>query len=289
MRSAMKRRMYAMFAAFCALVFAGAEAAGTRETEKKKAEPPAMKIAVLDFTCIDLTGQKLRLVRNCPVNTDYRGILSSADRQSIDDRMQGFVRMLDARFAGTAAMAGIRRDLRESERDRTEREALAKKILNSKQRPLVIGAEYMTASLGEYPEIFSLANREGIESALKSLDFGRAQTAEDADRRIREFMEKSGATHILTGTVADLKTEHKKFSGYGVRTDRVVYSLDVLVKLIDLKTSQIAFSGVFTGEVSQMNTKFAQTINDSLFQDLMKDAVKQAAEAMSRRFAADGK
>ncbi len=289
MRSAMKRRMYAMFAAFCALVFAGAEAAGTRETEKKKAEPPAMKIAVLDFTCIDLTGQKLRLVRNRPVNTDYRGILSSADRQSIDDRMQGFVRMLDARFAGTAAMAGIRRDLQESERDRAEREALAKKILNSKQRPLVIGAEYMTASLGEYPEIFSLANREGIESALKSLDFGRAQTAEDADRRIREFMEKSGATHILTGTVADLKTEHKKFSGYGVRTDRVVYSLDVLVKLIDLKTSQIAFSGVFTGEVSQMNTKFAQTINDSLFQDLMKDAVKQAAEAMSRRFAADGK
>ncbi len=289
MRSAMKRRMYAMFAAFCALVFAGAEAAGTRETEKKKAEPPAMKIAVLDFTCIDLTGQKLRLVRNRPVNTDYRGILSSADRQSIDDRMQGFVRMLDARFAGTAAMAGIRRDLRESERDRAEREALAKKILNSKQRPLVIGAEYMTASLGEYPEIFSLANREGIESALKSLDFGRAQTAEDADRRIREFMEKSGATHILTGTVADLKTEHKKFSGYGVRTDRVVYSLDVLVKLIDLKTSQIAFSGVFTGELSQMNTKFAQTINDSLFQDLMKDAVKQAAETMSRRFAADGK
>ena len=289
MRSAMKRRMYAMFAAFCALVFAGAEAAGTREAEKKKAEPPAMKIAVLDFTCIDLTGQKLRLVRNRPVNTDYRGILSSADRQSIDDRMQGFVRMLDARFAGTAAMAGIRRDLRESERDRAEREALAKKILNSKQRPLVIGAEYMTASLGEYPEIFSPANREGIESALKSLDFGRAQTAEDADRRIREFMEKSGATHILTGTVADLKTEHKKFSGYGVRTDRVVYSLDVLVKLIDLKTSQIAFSGVFTGEVSQMNTKFAQTINDSLFQDLMKDAVKQAAEAMSRRFAADGK
>lgn len=289
MRSAMKRRMYAMFAAFCALVFAGAEAAGTRETEKKKAEPPAMKIAVLDFTCIDLTGQKLRLVRNRPVNTDYRGILSSADRQSIDDRMQGFVRMLDARFAGTAAMAGIQRDLRESERDRAEREALAKKILNSKQRPLVIGAEYMTACLGEYPEIFSLANREGIESALKSLDFGRAQTAEDADRRIREFMEKSGATHILTGTVADLKTEHKKFSGYGVRTDRVVYSLDVLVKLINLKTSQIAFSGVFTGEVSQMNTKFAQTINDSLFQDLMKDAVKQAAEAMSRRFAADGK
>ena len=289
MRSAMKRRMYAMFAAFCALVFAGAEAAGTRETEKKKAEPPAMKIAVLDFTCIDLTGQKLRLVRNRPVNTDYRGILSSADRQSIDDRMQGFVRMLDARFAGTAAMAGLQRDLRESERDRAEREALAKKILNSKQRPLVIGAEYMTACLGEYPEIFSLANREGIESALKSLDFGRAQTAEDADRRIREFMEKSGATHILTGTVADLKTEHKKFSGYGVRTDRVVYSLDVLVKLINLKTSQIAFSGVFTGEVSQMNTKFAQTINDSLFQDLMKDAVKQAAEAMSRRFAADGK
>lgn len=287
--STIKWRTPAVCAAACALAFADTDAAEMQNTEGEKAETSAMKIAVLDFTCIDLAGQKLRLVRSRPVNTDYRGILSSADRQSIDDRMQGFVRMLDARFAGTAAMAGLQRDLRESERDRAEREALAKKILNSKQRPLVIGAEYMTACLGEYPEIFSLANREGIESALKSLDFGRAQTAEDADRRIREFMEKSGATHILTGTVADLKTEHKKFSGYGVRTDRVVYSLDLLVKVIDLKDNQIVFSGLVTGEQSQMNTKFAQTINDSLFQDLMKDAVKQAAEAMSRRFAADGK
>ena len=38
-----------------------------------------------------------------------------------------------------------------------------------------------------------------------------------------------------------------------------------------------------------MNTKFAQTVNDSLFQDLMKDALKQAAEAMNARFAVDKK
>ena len=124
---------------------------------------------------------------------------------------------------------------------------------------------------------------------MKSLDFGRAQTADDADQRIREFSEKSGATHVLIGTVADLKTEHKKFSGYGVKTDRVNYSLDVLVKVIDLKTNQIVFAKIVTGERSLMNTKFAQTVNDSLFQDLMKDALRQTAEAMNARFAVDKK
>ena len=274
------------FALVASAVSAMAE---TPEAGGEKPAPAEMKIAVLDFTCIDLVGQKLRLFKERPVNTDYKGILSQSDRRSIDDRMQGFVRMIDARIAGTAAMAGLQRDLRKSERDRAEREALARKILNSKQRPIVIGSEYMISYLGEYPETFSPVNREGIESALKTLDFGRAQTPEDADRRIREFTEKSGATHALVGTVADLRTEQRKFSAYGIRTDRAVYSLDVLVKLIDLKTSRIVFSGVFTGNVSRMDTKFAQTINDALFQDLMKDALKQAAEAMHARFAADGK
>ena len=98
--STIKWRTPAVCAAACALAFADTDAAEMQNTEGKKAETSAMKIAVLDFTCIDLAGQKLRLVRSRPVNTDYRGILSSADRQSIDDRMQGFVRMLDARFAG---------------------------------------------------------------------------------------------------------------------------------------------------------------------------------------------
>ena len=67
------------------------------------------------------------------------------------------------------------------------------------------------------------------------------------------------------------------------------YSLDVLVKVIDLKTNQIVFAQVVGGEKSLMNTKFAQTVNDSLFQDLMKDALRQAAEAMNARFAVDKK
>ena len=180
---------------------------GAEEAQKTaEAKTPEMKIAVLDFTCIDLVGQKLRLMKDKPLDTAYKGILSNADRQSIDDRMQGLVRMIDARIAGSAAMTAIGQDFQENARDRAAREALAEKILNSKQRPIIIGAEYMTGYLGEYPETFTLVNREGIESALKSLDFGRAPTAEDADQRIREFSEKSGATHVLIGTVADLYT-----------------------------------------------------------------------------------
>lgn len=276
------------FAVCCMAAVFGLGAADARKAPEAETAPK-MKIAVLDFTCIDLVGQKLRLMKDKPLDTAYKGILSNADRQSIDDRMQGVVRMIDARVAGAGAMTAIGQGLQENARDRAAREALARKILNSEQRPVVIGAEYMAGYLGEYPETFSLVNREGIESALKSLDFGRAQTADDADQRIREFSEKSGATHVLIGTVADLKTEHKKFSGYGVKTDRVNYSLDVLVKVIDLKTNQIVFAQVVGGEKSLMNTKFAQTVNDSLFQDLMKDALRQAAEAMNARFAVDKK
>ena len=52
---------------------------------------------------------------------------------------------------------------------------------------------------------------------------------------------------------------------------------------------EIVFAKIVTGERSLMNTKFAQTVNDSLFQDLMKDALRQTAEAMNARFAVDKK
>ena len=155
---------------------------------------------------------------------------------------------------------------------------------DSEQRPIVIGAEYMTAYLGEYPDVFTPVNRQRVELALKEMDFGRAPTPKDAEERIREFQSGSGAAYVLSGTVADLKTEQKKFSGYGVKTERIIYYLDVLIKVVDLKTNQIVFSGLFTGTDSQMKTKYAETVNHAIFQDLMKDALKQAAEKMNRYF-----
>ncbi len=287
MLPAIKPKIVGVCAILCMFALSGG--AEEQKDTGRGVTNPKMRIAVLDFTCIDLVGQKLNLTRPRPVNAVGKGTLNDADRLSIDARMQGFVRMVDARFSGAAAMAEIHQTLRENERDRRLREALATKILNSARRPIIIGAEYMTAALGEYPETFSPTSREGIESALQSFDAGRRPDAEDVERSIREFAARSGATHILTGTVADLKTEHRKFSGYGLNTDRVNYSLDVLIKVIDLKNNRIVFTALTTGEQSRMNTEFAQTVNDSLFQDLLKDAVKQAAAAMNARFATDDK
>ena len=69
------------FAVCCMAAVFGLGAADARKAPEAETAPK-MKIAVLDFTCIDLVGQKLRLMKDKPLDTAYKGILSNADRQS---------------------------------------------------------------------------------------------------------------------------------------------------------------------------------------------------------------
>ena len=53
---------------------------------------------------------------------------------------------------------------------------------------------------------------------------------------------------------------------------------------MDLRDNSIAFSGLFTGKVRRLDHAAVTRKDTGLYEKLMKDAVRQAAAAMNRRF-----
>ena len=58
----------------------------------------------------------------------------------------------------------------------------------------------------------------------------------------------------------------------------------MIVKIVELESNRIVFSGVFTGEDRELRLEGVQVIDSERFERLMKSAVAQAAQAIDQKF-----
>ncbi len=260
------------------LPLCGAENASPRQkTERVK----PFKIAVLDFTCIDIQGQKFYQFQPAPPAAQPEESLNAADRFSISRRMQGWVKMLDAQTAKWLNQHETLRSEAENDRAALRRKMLGDKILNSPRRNIVIGAEYLIADLGRYPETMVPVNRANIDRALAEIDFGMEMTSDL--KTLSEFNRVSGADYLLYVTVADFQTRERKFKGFGIETNSREYVLDMVYKLVDLHNGDVVASGVVSSIKKELKTPYLEEINSDYFKDLMKNGSAKIAEELNRR------
>ncbi|MCQ2379360.1 MAG: hypothetical protein MJ025_00325 [Victivallaceae bacterium] len=247
-------------------------------------EPPesAMpRVAVFPFSCIDIQGLNLsRFTDRIEPNRRSQETLAETerDRMTIDEKMLGTVRSIDVRDE-----ADYRRNLRtrlnrENDRNLARQLEIYDKIVQSSSRTMVIGAEYMEAELGRYDTV------EVVDSSSVRKAFSEMRNIQAGGRVQWSDFNAVGATHILYGIVADMRTESKQFSGYGATTITNIYSLDVLFKLVNIRTGQVDFSGVYTGHDRVFQTEYLSQMDSDRFGKLMKDAVAQAAAAIDSKF-----
>lgn len=259
---------------------AAPEAPATPESTEApaKVESGKPRIAVYDFTTIDIQGQHLQYFTDQQIKVRPYDSLTDADRETVDEVMLGFVKMIDAKeLSATHRDARLRGD-RENDRNYVLQRQLADKLLKTHIRPVVIGAQYMEAALGECKNVEAV-DRGTIEKAFA--DMGKLQSGEFPGTALAGI---AGASHILYATVADLRVQERIFKGYGVETKAVIYSLDLLVKIVDAKTRQVVFSRMFTAQNREMHTPHLKQIDTDRFGSLMKQAVFQAAQEIDRRF-----
>ncbi len=266
--------------AVAALLASAAWPSGAAD-DVKEAEPP-FRIAVLDFTAIDIEGQKFYRFVEQTEAVPTIDMITAGDRASIDDRMLGLVKMMEvgeeiARRGWDRARLDAAND-----RERERIDALAKQILDSRQRAIVIGAEYMTAALGRHPDVFAPVARRNLERALLEVELGRGLTEEEA--ALGEFGRVSGADYVLYGTVGDFRTREQTFRGYRIETKTVEYSLDLIVKVADLATREVIFSDVVTGTYTERPNAYSEVKDDGIFQELLKSAAQAAADGMYSQF-----
>ena len=243
--------------------------------EKEKIKWSPFRVCVLDFTSLDIQGQKRFLdQRNNPIVIPPQNTLNSEDHKTISSVMQGFVRMIDAWDNTRTNTANRAAQVDDNSFNRTKALELYNSVVKGQSRPLVIGADYLSAYLGRHNDVFSCLDTSQMAAAM-----GRLQQDPDFPR---DFMLKlakmTGATHLIYGTVSDLRKKSNSFKGYGIETSTTNYQLDVIVKMVDLAAQHTVYSNVYTGNYREQRPVSTDQIDHNIFQNLMTSALEQAAE-----------
>ena len=247
----------------------------TRTVVKEKVKWTPFKVCVLDFTTVETEGQKRFLDQNNrPIVIPPQCTLNDADRKTVNDVMQGYVRMIDARSNRRTADANREAQIDDNEFTRSKALEIYRKTLNGPTRPMIIGAQYLSAYLGKRNDVFTC-----MDSSLLGAAMVKLQNAPDFPQDFMLRLAKAtGATHLIFGTVSDLRVKHKSFQGYGIKTSTVNYQLDVIVKMVDLIRQSTVYSNVYTGNYREQRPVSNAQLDNNIFQTLMTAALEQAAE-----------
>lgn len=245
----------------------------TVTTEKTNWRP--FKVCVLDFSTIDTAGQKRFLSEdNKPIVIPPRSTLTDEDRKSMDAVMQGYVRMIDAWDNTRTNNADRAAQIEDNAANRRKALDLYESVMKGPSRPMVIGAEYLSAYLGRHNDVFGCLDVSQVAAAMEKI---RKEEDFPKDFMLR-IAKETGATHLIYGTVSDLRTKSNSFSGYGIETKTTTYQLDVIVKMIDLAAQCSVYSNVYTGTYREQRPISGDQFDDNIFQSLMTSAMEEAAE-----------
>ena len=247
----------------------------TETVREEKTVWSPFKVCVLDFTTADIEGQKRFLDQsNKPIVIPPQSTLNDADRKSVNSVMQGFVRMIDAWDNTRTNTANRTAQTEDNAFTRAKALKLYDTVVRGQSRPIVIGADYLAAYLGRHNDVFACIGKEEMASAMDKL----RQSPDFPQDFMLKLAKATSATHLVYGTVSDLRTRHKEFKGYGIETKTTVYELDVILKMVDLAAQHTVYSNVYTGSCREQRPVSTAQIDDNIFQSLMRSALEQAAE-----------
>lgn len=249
----------------------------TRTVITKKSQWSPFRVCVLDFTSLDIQGQKKFLDhQNKPIAIPAQCTLNDADRKSINSVMQGFVRLIDAWDNTRTNTENRRAQAEDNAFNRAQALQLYNTVVKGEARPMVIGADYLSAYLGRHNDVFTCVDASQISAAM-----ARLQQAPDFPR---DFMlrlaRETGATHLIYGVVSDLRSKSNSFKGYGIETKTTNYQLDVIIKMVDLVAQHTVYSNVYTGNYREQRPISGTQFDNNVFQNLMTAALEQAAEEL---------
>ncbi len=238
------------------------------------------RICILDFSTADIQGQKRFLDgKNKPIAIPASCTLNDADRQSVHAVMQGFVRMIDAWDTARTHDANRAAQQDDNVFSRARALNLYHTVVQGESRPVVLGAEYLAGYLGRHNDVFNCIPAPVMENAMEKL----RQTPDFPQNFMLQLARATGATHLIYGTVSDLRSQDQSFQGYGIATLNTVYQLDVLLKVVDLPAQRVVYSNVYTGTCREQQLPNSGRHDNHIFQTLMNAALEQAAEDLYER------
>lgn len=127
--------------------------------------------------------------------------------------------------------------------------------------------------LGASPRI-RIVERQRVDAILLESEFGRLSGLVDPEKAM-SMGRLIGADAIVMGTILDVRSSLKGFSGYGIKTMNTVVQCSVRVRVIDVQTGSVPFTRVVRGSSTLASSPFGGVEDSDVAYAIIESALEQ--------------
>jgi len=115
--------------------------------------------------------------------------------------------------------------------------------------------------------------RQRVDAVLQESQFSHLSGLVDTEKAVR-MGKMLGANVIVMGTVEDVRSEDKRFSGYGVRTENTKVTASVRLRVIDIESGDVTYSNRYKGNATFMKSQFGGTSSSDVAYQVIEAALE---------------
>ncbi len=131
---------------------------------------------------------------------------------------------------------------------------------------------------------YIVVERRKVLTLIKEQDFNRSGLVNNSDMAVR-LGELLGANYIVTGSIVNIGRERRRFRGYGISTESIVYFVEASLKMLDVNTGAIVKAGLYDAEFRVQDTGFSQSSNTLAVRKLLKIAFQKFVQDLNNYYA----
>lgn len=130
---------------------------------------------------------------------------------------------------------------------------------------------------------FRVLERNKVDSVIRELHFNKTELVDP--KKAVKMGKLLGAQYIATGSITEMGAETKTFSGYGVTSKNINYTVAIEVRIIDTERGEIIF-----GDLASDSTMVRQTQNlstyqgEEIYKKLLKNALSKSVNKLLSSF-----
>jgi hypothetical protein len=120
----------------------------------------------------------------------------------------------------------------------------------------------------------SVVERQRVDALLQEAEFGRLSGLVDTEKAIK-LGKLLGANFILMGSIQDVTSTTRQFSGYGIQTRNTVVRSAVRLRLVDIASGKVTYSKVTRGTAAFDASSFGGVTNSDVAYSVIEAALEQ--------------
>jgi curli biogenesis system outer membrane secretion channel CsgG len=126
---------------------------------------------------------------------------------------------------------------------------------------------------------FRVLERNKVDSLMRELSFNKSEWVNP--QKAMKMGKLLGAEYIATGSITELGSEAKAFTGYGINTKNVVYNVSIEIKIIETEKGEIIFGDLTSdSNMVQQSNNLTTYAGEEVYRKLLKNALAKSVNKL---------